>query len=170
MTTDRRRVKAHLAACDYRIAEVTSFFYEWRFNSAYERCLATDDQDGIAYLKAAFIDFSISQLRYDLQIAADLFGRDVKGILLGHNVPFFAEVVGDLLTALRQAGLTFIPFEEAAADPIYERAASGVTEKFLIYQQKLALLDGQPVARVAPDCVDIHARVAEIALAGGSAP
>jgi hypothetical protein len=159
----RHRVKAHLTASGYRIAEVTSFFYEWRFNAAYEKCLAQDDGEGIAFLKKSFIDYSIAQLRYDMESATAYFGRDIKGILLGHNVPFFAEVAGDLLAALRQAGLTFIPFEDAATDPVYERAAGGVCEKFLIYQQKLTLLDGAPVARVAPDCVETHDRVAEMA-------
>jgi len=163
----RRRVKEHLTKLDYRIAEVTTFFYEWRFNAAYEKCLAANDGDGIAFLKRSFIDYSIAQLRYDMATAAQRFGRDVKGILLGHNVPFFADVAGDLLAALRQAGLTFIPFEAAANDPIYDRAASGVSDKFLIYQQKLALLDGAPVARVAPDCVAVHDRVADMAHAGG---
>ncbi len=162
----RRRVKEHLAARGYRIAEVTSFFYEWRFNAAFEKCLARDDQDGIDYLRKSFIDFSIAQLRYDMATAAEKFGREVKGILLGHNVPFFAEVADDLFAALKQAGLSFIPFEDAAADAIYDRAASAVCEKFLIYQQKLALIDGGPVARIAPEGTEIHDRVAEMARAG----
>ena len=144
-------------------SEVTSFFYEWRFNSAFERCRENADKDGIDYLKQAFIEYSLAQLRYDAEVSNQLFGYEVKAILLGHNVPFFAEVISDLLAALINAGVTFIPFDEAAADPAYNRAATGVTDKFLIYQQKLALLDGAPVARVAPECVAIHDRVAEMA-------
>ena len=94
-------------------------------------------------------------------LEADKLRTEPKELL--KKVPFFAEVISDLLAALINAGVTFIPFDEAAADPAYNRAATGVTDKFLIYQQKLALLDGAPVARVAPECVAIHDRVAEMA-------
>jgi peptidoglycan/xylan/chitin deacetylase (PgdA/CDA1 family) len=159
----RRKVKAHLDALEYRIAEVTTFFYEWRFNAAYETCLARGDQDGLAYLKGAFIDYAIAQLHYDMDQAARLFDAPVKGITLGHNVPFFADVAADLFAALIDAGLEFIPFEEAADEAVYDRAASGICNKFLVYQQKLAFLDGEPLARLAPECVDTHDRVADLA-------
>ncbi len=159
----RERVKAHLDELGYRVAEVTTMFYEWRWNAAYEKCLAKDDKAGIEWLKKSFLEFSIAQLRYDMETAADWFGSDVPGIVLGHNVPFFAEVASDLLSTLKNQGLEFIDLDLAASNPVYDLAASVVTEKFLTYHQKLAFVAGKPYQKIASNQVNAYDRVGDIA-------
>lgn len=161
----RRRVKAHLEARDYTITEVTTWFYEWRWNAAFETCLAKGDRAGIEFLKRSFLDYAVAQLRYDMATASEWFGRDIKGVTLGHNVPFFADVASDLFARLIDAGLEFIPLEEAAADPVYAGAASVVADKFLNYQQKLAFVAGKPLQKIVPEFQATYARVGEIARA-----
>ncbi len=100
-----------------------------------------------------------------LATAEEWFGREVKGITLGHNVPFFAEVANDLFAALKEAGLHFIPFAEAAADPVYDQAASAVCERFLVLQQKLARVADQPMARIAADVRELYDRMETMARA-----
>lgn len=159
----RRRVKAHLDELKYTITEVTTWFYEWRWNAAFEKCLAKGDQTDIQFLKRSFFDFSVAQLRYDMTTASEWFGREIKGITLGHNVPFFAEIASDFFTRLKDEGLEFISLEEAAVDPVYDHAASAVTDKFLNYQQKLAYVEGSPMPKIAPDFEQTYDRVGDMA-------
>ncbi len=158
----RRRVKAHLEARNYRITEVTTWFFEWRWNVAFTKCLARGDQDKIQFLKQSFLDFSVAQLRYDTESAAKWFGRDIKGITLGHNVPFFADIADAFFATLKRGGLEFIPLEEAVADPLYSRAASVVSDKFLSYHQKLADFEGKPMPVIVPDFQDTFDRVVDM--------
>ncbi len=163
-TDDKReRVKAHLDELGYKVAEVTTFLYEWRWNAAYEKCLGKDDQAGIRWLKQSFLEFSVAQFRYDMKTAADWFGSDVHGIVLGHNVPFFAEIASDLFRALRDQGLEFVDLHTAASDPAYDGAASVVTDKFLTYHQKLAFVAGRPYPKIAPERMDTYNRIGDIA-------
>ena len=146
----RSKVKSHLDARGYTAAEVTTYFFEWEWNRAYENCLDTKDQDGISFLKQSFLDFSVAQLRYDMQSAKDWFGQDVCGITLGHNVPFFADIAGDLFARLIEDGLQFISLEEAVADQAYDAVCSIVSDEFLVYHQKLAHASGKPIPPVVP--------------------
>ncbi len=157
------RVKAHLDAKRYRAAEVTSWFFEWRYNAAFEKCLAAGDREGIAWLQASFLEFSVAQLRYDVELCRRHFDREIPGIALGHNVPFFADMFDAFLQRLIDDGLEFVSLNDAANDPVYDRAASVVTPEFLVYQQKLARAAGEPPVRIAPDARNDFERVEAMA-------
>jgi peptidoglycan-N-acetylglucosamine deacetylase len=73
------------------------------------------------------------------------FGRDVPGVVLGHNVAFFADVVDSFLARLKDEGLEIISLEEASSDSAYTNVATLVSDKFLVYQQKLANPKGRPI-------------------------
>jgi peptidoglycan-N-acetylglucosamine deacetylase len=80
-------------------------------------------------------------------------------IALGHTVPFFAEVADRLFEQLIAQGVQFIPLEEAVADPAYEQVGRVASDKFLIYQQKLADLAGRSLPSVAPEIQHLHEKV-----------
>jgi peptidoglycan/xylan/chitin deacetylase (PgdA/CDA1 family) len=147
----RQTVKAYLDAAGYRIAEVTTWFYEWEWNKAFEKYLLTRDQERIDSLKTAFIEFSMTQLKYDARAAAECFGKEIKGIILGHNLPFMAEIADALFARFIDEGVEFISLEEASDDPFYRKAAGFVSERFLVYWQKLALHLGMAYPVISPD-------------------
>ena len=89
-------------------------------------------------LERDFIAACIAQLRYDHTTLAQRFGHEAPVIALGHTVPFFAEVADRLFEQFVAEGVQFIPLEEAVADPAYEQVGRVASDKFLIYQQKLA--------------------------------
>jgi len=158
----RRTVKAHLDASGYSIAEVTTWFYEWTWNRAYEKCLLAGDQDGIDFLKHSYLDFSLAQMRFDTQAVTAWYGREIKGIILGHNLPFMAEISDAMFDLFVKAGVEFIPFEEAAADPFYDQAASIVSDRFLVYWRKLASYREQHIPVIAPGFEATYQRVKEM--------
>ena len=49
--------------------------------------------------------------------------------------------------------------EEAAADQAYAQVGSVVSNKFLVYQQKLADVAGRPIPAIAPEVAEIHETV-----------
>lgn len=151
-TEDKRtRVKSHLEAKGYITAEVTNWLYEWRWNRAYMNCRAANDANGMSSLKQSFLDFAIAQLRYDAASANDWFGHNVVGITLGHTLPFFADIAGALFARLIGEGIEFVSLEEAAADPAYAKVGSTTSDKFLVYQQKLAAAAGRPMPMIVPE-------------------
>lgn len=155
----RQRVRSHLAAGGYETAEVTSWLYEWRWNRAYKNCQERNDREGLAFVRKSFLEFSLAQLRYDDLTARNFFGRDVIGITLGHTLPFFADIADELFSLLIGEGVGFISLEEALADPAYDDVASVSTDKFLVYQQKLADAAGRPIAMIDPPSQALFERV-----------
>ena len=147
----RERVKSHLETLGYTPAEVTTWVYEWQWNRALLNCLDASDTAGTELLKTSFLNFSAAQLRYDFHSMRAWFGRDVPGVVLGHNVAFFADVVDSFLARLKDEGLEIISLEEASSDSAYTNVATLVSDKFLVYQQKLANAKGRPIPIIAPD-------------------
>jgi hypothetical protein len=94
--------------------------------------------------------------RYDHRTLAQWLGREAPVIALGHTVPFFADRLFEQFVA---EGVQFIPLEEAVADPAYEQVGRVASDKFLIYQQKLADLSGRSLPSVAPEIQHLHEKV-----------
>jgi len=159
----RRAVKDHLDTHGYRIAEVTTWFYEWMWDQAFRKCLESRDEDGIPFLRSSFLDFSIAQASFDAKAGEELCGREIRSILLLHNLPFVAEVIDPMLDRLFEEGAQFIPLEEAAGDPFYDQAATFVTDRFRTYLRKLAHAGGQKIPAIAPGFEKIFDRVREMA-------
>ena len=146
------RVRSHLAKRGYRIADVTTWAFEWQWNRALLNCLEAGDKEREKSLTHSFLEFSTAQLHYDFRCSEEWFGRKVPAIGLAHNVAFFADVANSYFERLRAEGLEFISLEEALSDKAYEAVASVVSDKFLVYHQKLAHEAGRPFPVVVPDC------------------
>ncbi len=159
----RLSVRSHLDAMGYTPVEVTSWFFEWEWDRAWQWLLQTGKTDEAEGLQEEFIDFCVAQLAYDRTCCQDYFGRDIVGIGLAHNVGFIAEVLDRLLARMCREGIEFVPLEEALADPAYARGGSIVSDRFLVYQQKLAAADGKELPAVAPESANLMTRVFELA-------
>ncbi len=155
------KVRNHLKSSGYSIAEMTSLFYEWHWNKAYVSLLQSSDLDGFDFLKNSFIDFCVAQLKYDHVEAEKWFGHEVCGIIIVHNLPFFAEVVEELLDRLLVEGAVFVSLEEAMRDPVYDYAASVVSDsdRALVLHQKLADVQGMHIPRIVPEFENVFNRV-----------
>lgn len=155
----RAKVLAHLAAKNYQPADVSSWWYEWHWNRAWRNARDRADSGAAKQLERDFIAACIAQLRYDHTTLAQWFGHEAPVIALGHTVPFFAEVADRLFEQFVAEGVQFIPLEEAVADPAYEQVGRVASDKFLIYQQKLADLSGRSLPSVAPEIQHLHEKV-----------
>ncbi|RHW17566.1 hypothetical protein D1610_08905 [Sphingomonas gilva] len=113
----RAAIREVLARRGYRIAPVSMDFSDWRWNTAYARCRAANDDDAIASMEQSFLDAARDAARGHRIIARALHGRDIPYVLLLHAGAFDARMMPRLLAMYRQEGFRFGTLAEAAADP-----------------------------------------------------
>lgn len=159
----RSTVLAHLDATGYTTTEVTSWFFEWEWDRAWQWLRQAGNTAEAEALKGKFIDYCIAQLAYDRACCRDYFGRDIVGIGLIHTLGFIAEVGDRLLSRMREEGIEIVPLEVALADTAYARVGSIVSDSFLVYQQKLSAAEGKPMAAIPAEQADMMKRVFELA-------
>ena len=115
----RNVVRRWLTAHGYTIAQVTVSVDDWAWNEAYVRCLVRGQTDAIADLRRLFVDSAVSQLKAFDRLARRIYGRSIHHVLVVHAAAFTSVVLDDMLSAYREAGVTFASLDVAAADPIY---------------------------------------------------
>ena len=115
----RAEVRKYLADHGYKVAAVTMSFGDYMWNEPYARCVARNDQDGIATLKSSYLaaaDESITRYR---EMSQKLYGRDIPYVLLMHIGSLDAEMLPQLLQLYRKRGFKFMSLREAESDEVY---------------------------------------------------
>lgn len=163
--TDEKRVavNAHIEALGYHSADVTSWFHEWEWDRAWQWLVQSGRDAEAAALQSDFVDYAASQVAHDAAICKAVFGRDIVGIGLAHNVPFFAEVADPFFARLIEMEVEFVPLTEALTDPPYARSGTITTEVFALYQIKIGAADGWTLPAIPPQCTALMQRVFELA-------
>jgi len=116
----RRKARTYLKEHHYRIAQVSLDFEDYAWNGPYARCSEKKDEKGIAWLKESYLNTATEYMKLGQQLSQQLFGRNVKHILLMHVGAFDAEMLPQLLAQMKQQGFKFITLKEAESDPVYE--------------------------------------------------
>ncbi len=112
-------IRAFLAQQGYKIAGVTLNFDDYAWNDPYARCVAKGDTRAIGWLEATYIDAARDDLRVDRSMAHQLYGRDLRYVLLLHIGAFDARMLPRLLRFYREQGFIFISLPQAEQDPFY---------------------------------------------------
>jgi peptidoglycan/xylan/chitin deacetylase (PgdA/CDA1 family) len=115
----REAVRGYLARNGYRIAEVTTDYYDWAWTDAYTRCLAQHDDGSIAWLKDRIVEAADRHLRSANGVSELLFKRRIPHILLIHDGSFDVLTLDAILKQWRREGVQFVSLDEALADPAY---------------------------------------------------
>lgn len=113
------RVRAHLAAAGYQIAEVSLDFWDWDYQAPYARCRDGGHEQALTALRTTYLDRATEMLDWHRAAALDAFERPIAHVLLLHAGAFTAEMLDDLLTAYEKRGVEWITLDEALADPVY---------------------------------------------------
>ena len=74
----------------------------------------------MAWLKESYLNTATEYMKLGQQLSQQLFGRNIKHILLMHVGAFDAEMLPQLLAQMKQQGFKFITLKEAESDPVYE--------------------------------------------------
>jgi peptidoglycan-N-acetylglucosamine deacetylase len=127
---DDLQIRHFLRDHHYRIADVSVDFEDWAFSAAYARCTQRGDQQALASLSEAYLDYALAALFWSVDSAQRLLGRSVPQVLLIHADLFTAQKLDELLSAYERAGVHFVSLAQALADPVYrstENARHGDT-------------------------------------------
>ncbi len=117
-----RAVLAFLGERHYKVAQVTLSFDDYAYNEPYARCLAKNDTQGIEWLKDSFLSRAADSLARGQEAARQLFGRDIKHVMLLHIGGFQTVMLSPLLDLLASRGFTLTTLEDAQADDAYASA------------------------------------------------
>jgi peptidoglycan/xylan/chitin deacetylase (PgdA/CDA1 family) len=119
-TADKHRaVLAFLTERHYKVAQVTLSFDDYAYNEPYARCLAKNDTASIDWLKHSFLSRADDSLTRGRDTARQLFGRDIKHVMVLHIGGFQTVMLSPLLDLLAQRGFTLTTLEDAQADAAY---------------------------------------------------
>jgi peptidoglycan/xylan/chitin deacetylase (PgdA/CDA1 family) len=116
------QVLAFLKGRGYRVAQVTLSFDDYAYNDPYARCAARNDTAAIDWLKQSFLTRAAESLSRGQAQARQLFGRDIKHVMLLHIGGFQTVMLSPLLDLLADRGLALTTLEDAQSDVAYEAA------------------------------------------------
>jgi peptidoglycan/xylan/chitin deacetylase (PgdA/CDA1 family) len=117
----RHAVRKYLQEHDYKVAEVTLDFEDYAWNNPYARCVAKQDSESIAWLKQSYLSTAAEYISLGQKMAVQLYGRDIKHVLLLHTGAFDSVMLPELLDLLAKQGFRFVTLPEAEQDPAYLR-------------------------------------------------
>ncbi len=117
----RHAVRKYLQEHNYKVAEVTLDFEDYAWNNPYARCVAKQDSESIAWLKQSYLSTAAEYISLGQKMAVQLYGRDIKHVLLLHTGAFDSVMLSDLLDLLTKQGFHFVTLPEAEKDPAYLR-------------------------------------------------
>jgi hypothetical protein len=119
-TADKHRaILAFLKERGYKVAQVTLSFDDYAYNEPYARCLAKNDTQGIDWLKQSFLSRAADSLTRGQEAARQLFGRDIKHVMLLHIGSFETVMLSPLLDLLADRGFSLTTLQDAQADEAY---------------------------------------------------
>jgi len=104
---------------EYRVADVTMSFGDYRWNEPYARCKSKGDEKGVALLQKTYLEAADQSIDYYRQLSHTLLGRDIPYVLLMHIGALDSHMLPQLLDTYRQAGFRFVSLPEAERDPFY---------------------------------------------------
>jgi len=116
----RMGIRVFLAQHGYKIAGVTMNFDDYDWNGPYARCVEKRDFKSVNWLEASYLRAADENIGYYRSMSKQLYGRDIRYVLLLHIGAFDAHMLPRLLRLYRERGFSFIPLEQAEQDPFYQ--------------------------------------------------
>lgn len=118
-TATRAAFEKFLAGRGYTIAPVTVNHAEWIFAAAYDRAEQQGNPDAMQRVVDAYIPYMEKVLVSAEQQSTELFGRQIRQVLLLHANSLNAAHFGELVDMIKRHGYKFITLADALNDPAY---------------------------------------------------
>jgi hypothetical protein len=138
----------------YTPVPVSIGFHDARWMAAYWRTVKHDDKEGLAFMRKAYIDSAMHQLRLHAANARAVFGRDPLHIWLIHGTPIAGDCLSEILERFEEAGVEFVSLERAMEDPMNAVEPPRISPEFVHQVEKWALVHGIPVDDRHPHIID----------------
>lgn len=116
----KEKLDTFLRENGYQIAPVTIDTDDWIFSIAIEKAIRRNDLNRIDKLRDEYINHVLSKFAYYEKKSVELFGRNIKHVLLIHANLINKLYLDKLLDALLERGYKFIKLSEALKDNAYK--------------------------------------------------
>jgi peptidoglycan/xylan/chitin deacetylase (PgdA/CDA1 family) len=116
----KRQFESFLATNGYRVAPVTIDNDEYIFAAAYDRASARGDRDLMRRVADAYVPYMEAKLEFFERNSRDLFGYEMRQILLLHANAMNADRFDDVARMIERRGYRFISLDRALEDPAYQ--------------------------------------------------
>lgn len=130
--------KKVLERLNYQNARVTIDNDEWRFNKEYMDALEAGDVEKAQVIAGRYIEHMKERSLHFARLGRQVFGRDIKQVLLIHMNKINADHLPELLAWYRSSSWTFITLEDALSDPIFKAPDSYFGRKGLSHIERVA--------------------------------
>jgi peptidoglycan/xylan/chitin deacetylase (PgdA/CDA1 family) len=147
----RDAVQAYLTRAGYTAVPISIGFHDARWQTPYWRTLKAGDRDGAAWLRRAYVESAVHELRLHAANARTVFARDPIHIWLIHGTPIAGDCLGEILDRFAADGVAFVALEEALADPMNAEIPPRISPEFIHQVEKWALARGIRVDDRAPE-------------------
>lgn len=109
-----------LSRYQLKVAPFTIESSDYIFDAIYTNYLLKGDTANADRIAKMYIQYTLSCFDYFGQLSKSLYNRNIKHIFLGHANLLHSHYLVDLIDALRKSGYSFISFNEAMADEVYQ--------------------------------------------------
>ena len=117
----RKELDQFLEQHAYSIAPNTITYQDYTFSGAYENALQLGDSTLARQIREAYLPYTLGRWEAAEQQSKDLFGREIKQILMVHANRINADAFDDVAKIMQDRGYHFISIDEALSDPAYAR-------------------------------------------------
>lgn len=111
--------KEFLAERNCLVAPVTINHAEWVFAAAYDKAAQQGDRAAMQRVAEAYIPYMEKVFASAEQQSIDLFGREIKQVLLLHANALNAAHLDDLVAMMKRRGYVFVTLADALQDKAY---------------------------------------------------
>ncbi|HKZ43010.1 MAG TPA: hypothetical protein VJ044_18770 [Candidatus Hodarchaeales archaeon] len=115
----KEKLGEFLVGRGYRIAPVTIINSDWIFAASYKHAFERGDKGLRERIGEAYIPYTERIVQYFERQSIDLFGYEVKQVLLLHANLLNADYFDDLAQMMRRRGYAFITLDQALQDKAY---------------------------------------------------
>lgn len=112
--------ESFIADRGYRAVPVTIDTMDWMFLAAYTKGRTENDGEMLKQVSNEYLKFVALKIDFCEKVSNDLFGHQIKHILLLHANELNADNFDALLKVFKVKGYQFITVEEALKDSIYQ--------------------------------------------------
>ncbi|HYO62419.1 MAG TPA: polysaccharide deacetylase family protein [Pyrinomonadaceae bacterium] len=146
----RDELAQFLAGRGYTVAPVTHDNQEWIFAIAYERASAVGDRALMRRIGEAYVVYMRDLFEYYERLSNDLFGYEIRQVLLLHVNPLNADYFDELVGMMRERGYEFVSLGRALEDKAYASADTYAGAMGLSWLQRWALARGTRYQKETP--------------------
>jgi peptidoglycan/xylan/chitin deacetylase (PgdA/CDA1 family) len=109
-----------LTRMGFQFGHVTVDTSEWLLTGIYQKALAANDNATAEKVVVAYQEHMLAAVKHYEEVAQAKLGRSIPQVLLLHANALAADHFSVIIEALQREGYTFISFDEAMRDPVYQ--------------------------------------------------